>query len=91
MACIRTGAQIYIAPHNLWAVSDAFEVDAVKYFRIAGKPSAEPLRNKCHFTIWDWHSHFEFKEGSVIICGAYDEVRDFGYDGIPVDQVKEQS
>lgn len=91
MACIRTGALIYVAPHNLWAVCDAFEVDGVHYFHIAGKPRLEPLRDKCHFILQNWHSHFEFAEGSVMICAFDDGVRNLGYEGIPIDQVKEQS
>lgn len=87
MTCIKTGCHIYAAPHNTYALGDAYELEGVTYFRLCAT-SEKPIRPVLHFRIHNWQDWFgrfstTYETQSVMICNSAD-VENLGYEGVPL-------
>lgn len=87
MSCIKTGCYVYLAPHDMWAYGDAFEMFGVYFFRIC-QVERKPIGDRRHFTINDWAIWFDenktsMAQNSTMICDPFSVVS-HGYDGVPL-------
>lgn len=84
MSCYKTGAHIFLAPYNAWAVCDVFEFGDQFLFRITHvdfDPN-RPIRDVLHFTV-DGVGHWFDKGAQVstlITSKAFCTYH--GYDGV---------
>lgn len=87
MSCIKTGCYCFLAPHNMWAYGDAFEIFGVHFFRFC-QLEFQPISSVKHFTINDWSVWFDENKtstayNSTMICDPF-SVINHGYEGTPV-------
>lgn len=81
MACVKTGAHIYLEPYGEYAYGDAFEVDQIAYFRIV-ETRRSPIRPKLHYTVQFFENWFDQHSGGVSTLITKSETFiNHGYDG----------
>lgn len=81
MTCIKTGCHVFIEPYGEYAYGDAYEVAAVRYFRLVQR-SRKPLAPTLHFTIHSFHDWFDKDCAEHISTLITTQSRNHGYHGI---------
>lgn len=81
MACIKTGAHVYLHCYDEWLLGDVFRLDRIYFMRVSAC-SPIPIRPVKHFVIYNFEYWWD-KHSDVSTLVSH-EVEDLGYEGVTI-------